>query len=296
MTRVAVPSRMLQWAIDRSDVPEDNLRNRFDKLPEWLAGDRRPTLKQLEAFAKATHTPIGYLFLQEPPGEPVPIPDFRTIAAQLIAHPSPNLLDTIYLCQQRQEWYRDYARSLDEDPLPFIGTARNTDDITATAERVREALQFDLDQRRRFRTWTDALRHFIEKIADEIDIGDDELTEWARQRGHEFFLRPDNALLQALPRVSEWTAAQRYEAPAVATFLEAADYCLIAHALAHGHIVVTHEVAANTAKKVKIPNVCTGLEIKCMTPFQMLRKQHARFVLPEAQNGTLWDAEPEDES
>lgn len=160
---------MLQWAIDRSDEPERRLRERFVKLPDWLSGERRPTLKQLESFARATHTPIGYLFLSDPPREPVPIPDFRTIAGQPVAQPSPNLLDTIYLCQQRQEWFRDYARSLGEQPLPFVGSARPTDDVTAAARQIRAALGFNLDQRRQFRTWIEALRSFIEQ-ADDLGV------------------------------------------------------------------------------------------------------------------------------
>lgn len=160
---------MLRWAIDRTDVPESQLRERFTKLPEWVAGNRQPTLKQLEAFATATHTPIGYLFLNEPPDEPVPIPDFRTFAGKPIARPSPNLLDSIYLCQQRQEWYRDYARSLGDEPLQFIGSVRITDDIASTAQHIRNALGFDLDQRRQFRTWSEALRHFIHQ-ADQLGI------------------------------------------------------------------------------------------------------------------------------
>lgn len=169
MTRVAVPTRMLRWAIDRSDVPEERLRSRFAKLPEWVAGDGQPTLKQLEAFARATHTPVGYLFLREPPEEPIPIPDFRTIANRAVAHPSPNLLDTLYVCQQRQEWYRDYVRSLGEDPLRFIGSVQRTDDTANAANRIREALGFDVDQRGRFRTWAEALRHFIEQ-ADQLGV------------------------------------------------------------------------------------------------------------------------------
>jgi hypothetical protein len=65
----------------------------------------------------------------------------------------------------------------------------------------------------------------------------------------------------------------------VSTFLQIADYYLVAHALAMGHTVVTHEVPADTIRKVKIPNACIELGIKCVTPYEMLRAERARFVL-----------------
>jgi Zn-dependent peptidase ImmA (M78 family) len=107
---------------------------------------------------------VGYLFLQEPPVESVPIPDYRTLGNERIEHPSPELLDTLYLCQQRQEWYRDHARSVGEDPLGFVGAADLGSDVTATAASIRQALSFDVEERRRMRTWTDALRRFIEQV------------------------------------------------------------------------------------------------------------------------------------
>ena len=58
-----------------------------------------------------------------------------------------------------------------------------------------------------------------------------------------------------------------------------ADFYLVAHALAGGHIVVTHEVAANSVKRIKIPNVCIGLGLRFMTPYEMLRVEKAKFVL-----------------
>jgi hypothetical protein len=76
-----------------------------------------------------------------------------------------------------------------------------------------------------------------------------------------------------------WATNQAYEPAAVNTFLQVADYYLIAHALAHGHTVVTHEIASPSTKKIKIPNVCIGLSIKFMTPYEMLRHERARFVL-----------------
>ncbi|MEI7880376.1 MAG: DUF4411 family protein [bacterium] len=123
----------------------------------------------------------------------------------------------------------------------------------------------------------------IEKVGDEIDAGGDELATWATARGADFFLKPDAAILPALGSVSAWATGQHYEPAAVNTFLQVADYYLVAHALAHGYTVVTHEKAAPLARQIKIPNACIGLGVKCMTPFEMLRHESARFVLGHQQ-------------
>jgi len=72
------------------------LTRKFPKLADWESGDLSPTFKQLEAFAKTTHVPFGYLFLPEPPEIPVPIPDFRTLENRQPGSISPELLDTVY--------------------------------------------------------------------------------------------------------------------------------------------------------------------------------------------------------
>ena len=94
-----------------------------------------------------------------------------------------------------------------------------------------------------------------------------------------FFVRPTPEVLVALGQASEWAIAAAYEPAAVATFVEGADCYLIAHALAGGHDVVTQEVARATKKNIKIPNACIGLGIRCLTPFEVLRIERARFVL-----------------
>lgn len=119
----------------------------------------------------------------------------------------------------------------------------------------------------------------IEKVGDEIAAGADELTEWAAKRGPGFFLPPDEKVLPSLGAVSAWVQGDGYDLAAVNTFLQVADFFLVAHAHAHGHVIVTHEIPSDTRKKVKIPNACIPLKIKCMTPFEMLRKERARFIL-----------------
>ena len=119
----------------------------------------------------------------------------------------------------------------------------------------------------------------IERVGDELEAGADELATWAAARGPGFFLRPDPPLLPALASVSSWATGQQYEPAAVNTFLQGVDYYIVAHALAHGYTVVTHEIASTSTKRIKIPDACIGLGVKCMTPFEMLRRERARFVL-----------------
>jgi Zn-dependent peptidase ImmA (M78 family) len=169
MMRVEVKPTLLRWARYRAGLDLDDLAGRFPRLADWESGERHPTIRQLEEFAKATRTPVGYLFLPEPPTERVPIPDFRTIGNRRIEHPSPDLLDTIYLCQQRQEWYRDFARSQGDESLRFVGSATLRNDVQETATLIRDQLGFDLEARRQMPTWTEALRRFIEQ-ADAIGV------------------------------------------------------------------------------------------------------------------------------
>ena len=161
--RVQVRPELLRWARERAGFSLEALARRIPQLPAWEQGEAQPTLRQMEKFAKATYAPMGFLFLAEPPVESIPIPDFRTLASIRVNRPSPDLLDTVYICQQRQEWYRDFARSEGEDRLPFVGSSALTGDIGETAARMRAAFGFSIEERRRIPTWTDALRRFIEQ-------------------------------------------------------------------------------------------------------------------------------------
>ena len=161
--RVDVTPALLHWAFDRSGLEPAVLATRFPQLPAWESGEKKPTLKQLEAFAKATHTAIGYYFGGGPPNEPVPIADFRTIANTPVSKPSGDLLDTVYLCQNRQYWYEEFMRLEGEPPLPFVGSAALTDPVEKVAANIRETLGFRLKERRELATWAEALRRFIEQ-------------------------------------------------------------------------------------------------------------------------------------
>ena len=164
--RVSVKSETLRWACERSRIDPAILAKRFPQLPAWESGEKQPTLKQLEAFCRTTHAAVGHFFGGGPPDEPVPIPDFRAIANTPVSRPSGDLLDAVYLCQNRQYWYEEYARIEGEPPLPFVGSAALTDPVERVAADIRHTLGFDLEERRRLGTWTEALRRFIAQADD----------------------------------------------------------------------------------------------------------------------------------
>ncbi|MCW7458566.1 DUF4411 family protein [Leptospira bandrabouensis] len=119
----------------------------------------------------------------------------------------------------------------------------------------------------------------IDKVADEIEAGADELTEWAESEAKGIFHPTDSPVISQLGLVSNWVKSQDFESSAVNTFFQVADYYLIGHALARNSVIVTHEVPSNSRKNIKIPNVCAGLGISFLNPFEMLRRERANFVL-----------------
>ena len=170
MNRIAIQPRMLRWARERAGLRDvESLRGRFPKIAEWETGKTRPTLKQLEAFANKVHVPIGYLFLQEPPEERLPIPDFRTLDGKKLRHASPDLLDTVYACQERQGWYREFSVLMHLPEVSFVGSSRLDARPEDVATDMARALSFSLDDRAACRTWEEALRLFIAQ-ADKIGV------------------------------------------------------------------------------------------------------------------------------
>lgn len=86
----------------------------------------------------------------------------------------------------------------------------------------------------------------IKEVAEELNKGEDDPTDWAEARGDDFFLKPDDAVVSKLRTVSDWVSVNGYQPGTVATFLQVADCWLFTHALAHNCTVVMHEVRADS--------------------------------------------------
>ncbi len=371
--RVDVPPSLLQWARTRSGIEAAVWETRFPQYKKWLNEETKPTFKQLEAFARKTHTPIGYFFLETPPREEVPIPDFRTVGDRPVVEDqtgsiaptvvSADLLDTLYTCQARQDWYREHQLQNAEEPLSFVARATINTSINEAADHMRHILDWSIESRGQYRDWDAALTHLRENaeaagilvmisgivgsnthrklkpsefrgfalvdpnaaivfvngadsksaqvftLAHELahiwlgqtalsDI-DQESTQRFRQERwcnqvaaellvpiEEFRRTYDSSIsireqLEPLAKrflVSTQVILGQHEA-AKHAFASAADSFLIAHAMVGNHKVVTHERAGNSRRKIKIPDAARAKNVDCLDPFEMLRREGARFVL-----------------
>lgn len=121
----------------------------------------------------------------------------------------------------------------------------------------------------------------IERVAEEIGAQQDDLAAWAATLPGGFFLRPDSAFSAAFQRVSQWALTAGFQQAAYNEFLDVADSFLVAQALAGGHTVVTLEKPATTPsrRKIKVPDACAGVGLRCMTPYALMRLQRVRLVL-----------------
>lgn len=165
MVTVNVKPEIIKWAVNRMGGLE-LLEEKFPKLHEWLNMESQPTFKQLEKFAKATATPLGYFFLSEPPEEKIKVHHFRTVGNQNRVHQSVDLIETLHIMEKRQNWMREYLIDSGNDPLPFVGSANISDDTKKVAKNMREILGLKNGWASIHKTWQEALSSLMVKFED----------------------------------------------------------------------------------------------------------------------------------
>jgi Zn-dependent peptidase ImmA (M78 family) len=162
---VNVNTNMLTWAIDRAGYDVYAFAEKFPRILDWLEGQKKPTVKQLEEFSRKVYLPFGYLFLPQPPQEKLPIPYYRTYGNQT-DRININVYDTILLLQQRQDWLKNYLKESDFTRLPFVGKLKNSKDVKAIVQDIRQTLKLPDNWASQFRTWQEALDHLVIHIED----------------------------------------------------------------------------------------------------------------------------------
>lgn len=157
-TRVTVAPSVLLWAQERSRREDEAYERKFSAWQKWIAGQKSPTIKQVEELAKYSHLPFGIFFLEEPPKVELPIPDYRLSSSVGDVTPSQDLLDVIDLSALRQAWFKDYAAKIGLEDAAVTRATQGADPVEVAA-RVAEELSFTLVHRSQLRTRENARNH-----------------------------------------------------------------------------------------------------------------------------------------
>ena len=112
------------------------------------------------------------------------------------------------------------------------------------------------------------------QVYQELLDGQDEITNWAKERKNTALFATPNIPVQEEFRTVCSYVIQRYpDNGPRRRFLRRADPWVIAHAIAQGGIVVTLESRdPPNSQKVKIPNVCDNFPVECINTYDMLRQ------------------------
>lgn len=137
-----VAPEMLRWAFQRAGYSEEMAVKAFPKLQDWLSGEKKPTISQLQSFASKFFVPFGYLFLQQIPSETIPFPMFRGEAGQN-DHFDLNVYDTVMCVQSRQDWLEDYLIDNEIDTCLLVGSVEISTPVSETVARLRKALRLE---------------------------------------------------------------------------------------------------------------------------------------------------------
>ena len=167
--QITLQPAVLRWARDRVPLTEDELARKMGVKPkqvrEWEKTGKI-SIARADKLAHCTYTPVGFLYLDEPPEMGLPIADFRTPNDRLPPRPSPDLIETVYLMQLRQFWMRDELIEYGAEPLNFVGKSSLGTSHLQVAAKMREALGLADGWASAKTSWMAALGHLRDVIED----------------------------------------------------------------------------------------------------------------------------------
>ncbi|WP_140919053.1 ImmA/IrrE family metallo-endopeptidase [Limnobaculum xujianqingii] len=124
MIQAFINNNILTWARCRASLSVDYIAEKFkkpvDTIIAWEKGNEPISFAQAQRYASITKIPFGYLYLDNPPEEKLPIPDRRTVGGRN-NHISIELKDTISDVLVKQDWYREYATSNGLPDVELVG-------------------------------------------------------------------------------------------------------------------------------------------------------------------------------
>lgn len=167
MNEAFINPEVARWARERSGFSPDqiakNLHVSSEQVSAWeQRGGPSPPFGKAQELAKTLRIPFGYLFLSNPPADTTPIPDLRTIEDGRSPKPSPDFIDLLNEVLVKHDWFREFAEERGAEPLKYVGSFKQTDNVREVAASICAVLGIDEPLRREAHGWDEYLRLMVQ--------------------------------------------------------------------------------------------------------------------------------------
>lgn len=167
MTGIATPTpnaAVIAWAIRESGYAPERVAKRLGvppaKLAAWEAGDRQPTLRQLERLAAFLRRPLSLFFQDAAPALPPLAAEYRRLPGVQPGAESPALRLAIRQMSNRRVRAIELSDELGAEPAPLSVRAKAHESVESVAARLRAAIGITAEEQRSWRDGWRAWRHW----------------------------------------------------------------------------------------------------------------------------------------
>lgn len=165
---VTIKPEIINWILQ--SIQFSNITgSAVELLNKWKNGEKTPTFNQVEDMSKKINIPFGYFFLDKPPVEECPIIDYRTVKSAAIPEPSRNLLETLDLMKDIQDWMVNYVIENGQDELSYVGSVSRTEKADKVVNDIRKITGLEKTWYENSSTVTESFK-FLKGLAENIGV------------------------------------------------------------------------------------------------------------------------------
>lgn len=140
---IAINPSLLVWAREQSGYGLERVAKRLqvreDRIAEWEAGERQPTMRQVENLARMFHRPLSVFFMPRPPQLPPLATEYRRLPDVEPGHESPELRLALRQMLIRRENALNLMGELGQEVSPFTLRASLRESPADVGARLRQA-------------------------------------------------------------------------------------------------------------------------------------------------------------
>ena len=163
---------VLKWLIDSSGWPNDEIAKRLNtstqNIQKIVAGEKKPTFRQLQKLSGIFKRPIAAFLLSKPKAEKPKPKDYRLLPGKVDKFDKKTLL-VLRKARRLQELSKELSGNIKYETKTKLEKAKITNNPEKIAEKYRGIFELTLEKQRKFKTAYE-LFHYLRDILEDMNI------------------------------------------------------------------------------------------------------------------------------